>query len=114
MTHASIGGSWTLTGQSGSVSCVVTYSTLGLPHRLRNSVNESFPFFFLNKEYTWKSGDATSVTEYDSDLTVQVSPLLNKIKVKVLVAQPCQTLWGPMDCGPPGYSLQARILEGVE
>ena len=37
--------------------------------------------------------------------------------VCVLVAQSCQTLWEPMDWGPPGFSvhgiLQARILEWV-
>ena len=37
--------------------------------------------------------------------------------VKVLVAQPCPTPCGPMDCSPPGSSvhriLQARILEWV-
>ena len=39
------------------------------------------------------------------------------LKVKVLVTQPCQTLCDPMDCSPPGSSvqgiLQARILEWV-
>ena len=38
-----------------------------------------------------------------------------KVKLKVLVAQPCPTLCDPMDCSPPGSSvhiiLQARILE---
>ena len=38
-------------------------------------------------------------------------------KVKVLVAQFCLTLWGPMDCSPPGSSvhriLQAKIQEWV-
>ena len=38
-------------------------------------------------------------------------------KVKVLVAQPCLTLWDPMDCSLPGSSvhgiLQAIILEPV-
>ena len=33
------------------------------------------------------------------------------------VAQPCLTLWDPMDCSPPGSTVhgifQARILEGV-
>ena len=37
--------------------------------------------------------------------------------VCVLVAQSCLTLWDPMDCNPPGFSvheiLQARILEWV-
>ena len=40
------------------------------------------------------------------------------MKVKVLVAQSCLTLWDPMDCSPPGSSVhgileffQARILE---
>ena len=36
---------------------------------------------------------------------------------RMLVAQPCLTLWDPMDCGPPGPSvhgfLQARILKWV-
>ena len=36
-------------------------------------------------------------------------------KVKVIVAQLCQTLWDPMDCSPPDSSVhrvfQARILE---
>ena len=40
-----------------------------------------------------------------------------KVKVKVLVAQSCPTLWDPMDCSPRGSSvhgiLQARILEWV-
>ena len=39
------------------------------------------------------------------------------MKVKVLVAQSCPTLWDPMDYSPPGSSvrgiLQARILEWV-
>ena len=39
------------------------------------------------------------------------------VKVKVLVAQSCLTLYNPMDCSPPGSSvhgiLQARILEWV-
>ena len=38
-------------------------------------------------------------------------------KGKVLVAQSCSTLWDPMDCSPPGFSvheiLQARILDWV-
>ena len=38
-------------------------------------------------------------------------------KVKTLVAQLCLTLWGPMDCSPPGSSVhgisQARMLEWV-
>ena len=38
------------------------------------------------------------------------------MKVKVLVAHSCSTLWDPMDCSMPGSSsvygiLQARILE---
>ena len=40
-----------------------------------------------------------------------------KVKVKVLVTQPCLTLGDPMDCSLPGSSvqgiLQARILEWV-
>jgi len=43
--------------------------------------------------------------------------LYSKVKVKVLVAQLCLTLWDPMDCSLPGSSvcgiLQARILEWV-
>ena len=39
------------------------------------------------------------------------------LKVKVLLAQSCLTLWNRMDCSPPGYSVhgifQARILEWV-
>ena len=39
------------------------------------------------------------------------------MKVKVLVAQLCLTLWDPMDCSHPGSSvhgiLQARTLEWV-
>ena len=39
------------------------------------------------------------------------------MKVKMLVAQSCLTLCGPVDCSPPGSSvhaiLQARILEWV-
>ena len=41
----------------------------------------------------------------------------NKLKVKVLVAQSCPTLWVPMDCNLPGsffhVILQAKILEWV-
>ena len=37
--------------------------------------------------------------------------------VCVLVTQSCSTLYNPMDCGPPGFSvhgiLQARILEWI-
>ena len=40
---------------------------------------------------------------------------LSSLKVKLLVTQSCPTLWGPMDCSPPGSSvhgiLQPRILE---
>ena len=43
--------------------------------------------------------------------------LLEAGKVKVLVSQPCPTLYNPMGCSPPGSPvheiLQARILEGV-
>ena len=39
------------------------------------------------------------------------------VKVKVKVAQSCQTPWDPMDCSPPGSSvheiLKARTLECV-
>ena len=39
------------------------------------------------------------------------------VKVKVKVAQSCQTPWDPMDCSPPGSSvlgiLQARLLQWV-
>ena len=39
------------------------------------------------------------------------------MKVKVLVTQSCPTLCDPMDCSPPGFSvqgiLQATILEWV-
>ena len=42
---------------------------------------------------------------------------LKKKKVKMLVTQLCSTLWHPMVCSPPGFSvhgiLQARILEWV-
>ena len=42
---------------------------------------------------------------------------INCVEVKVLVIQPCLTLWDPRDCSPPGSSvhviLQARILEWV-
>ena len=40
-----------------------------------------------------------------------------KVKVKVLVAQSCLSLWCSMDCNPPGFSVQgilkARILDWV-
>ena len=40
---------------------------------------------------------------------------IETLKVKVLVAQWCLTLWDPVDCSPPGSSvhgiLQANILE---
>ena len=43
--------------------------------------------------------------------------LILNLKVKVLVAQLCPTLCGPMDCSPPGFSVhgisQARLLEWV-
>ena len=41
--------------------------------------------------------------------------LRGNAKVKVSVIQSCPTLWGPMDCSPPGPTihgiLQARVLE---
>ena len=47
----------------------------------------------------------------------KVSRTGKKLKVKVLVAQSCLSLWCSMDCNPPGFSvqgiLQARILEWV-
>ena len=49
--------------------------------------------------------------------TYLVWSLWKVMKVKVLVAQSCLTLWDPMDCSLPGSSvhriLQARILEWV-
>ena len=46
---------------------------------------------------------------------LDISPLLNKVKVKV--AHLCLTLCDPLDCSPPGSSVhevfQARILEWV-
>ena len=40
-----------------------------------------------------------------------------RVKVRVLVTQPCPALCNPMDCSPPGSSvygiLQARILEWI-
>ena len=42
---------------------------------------------------------------------------INRVEVKVLVTQPCPTLWDPIDRSPPDSSvhviLQARILEWV-
>ena len=42
---------------------------------------------------------------------------LSHQKVKVLIAQLCPTLFDPVDCSPPGFSVhgksQARILEWV-
>ena len=50
------------------------------------------------------------------DILSSISGVLCK-KVKVLVAQLCLTLCGPVDSSPPGSSVhgipQARILEGV-
>ena len=41
----------------------------------------------------------------------------NILKVKVLIAQLRPTLYNPMDCSPPGFSvhgiIQARILQWV-
>ena len=49
--------------------------------------------------------------------TIEIWNWANKGVVKVLVAQPCPTLFDPIDCSPPGSSvhgiLQARILEWV-
>ena len=49
--------------------------------------------------------------------SVRYDPTPLRTKVKVLVAQSCPTLCGPMDCSPPGSSvhgiLQARRLEWV-
>ena len=44
-------------------------------------------------------------------ICINVKTTLN-VKVKVKVAQSCQTLWDPMDCTIHGI-LQARILEWV-
>ena len=46
---------------------------------------------------------------------MEISP---HVYVNVLVAQPCPSLFDPMDCNPPGSSvhgmLQAKILECVD
>ena len=51
-----------------------------------------------------------------STLTIK-QPLSTKLKMKVLVTQPCSTLRDRMDCSPTGSSvhgiLQARILEWI-
>ena len=49
-----------------------------------------------------------------SDLIIYV----NILEVKVLVSQLCLTLYDPMDCSPPAFSvhrilLQAKVLEWV-
>ena len=50
-------------------------------------------------------------------LIFDVITMKKKVKVKVLVAQLCPTIFDPMDCNLPGSSvhviLQARILEWV-
>ena len=47
----------------------------------------------------------------------QQSCCVSFLKVRVLVAQLCPTLWDPMDCSPPGSSvheiLQARSWSGL-
>ena len=57
---------------------------------------------------------------YNRTLQIYEKPLdctLESMKMKVLVAQSCPTLWNPTDCSLPGSSvhgiLQARILEWV-
>ena len=48
---------------------------------------------------------------------MQNGRMIGSGSVKLLVAQPCLTLCGPMDCSPPGSSVhaisQVRILEWV-
>ena len=56
-----------------------------------------------------------------TDETEKTNNIMKDIKSKVYlhskVLQLCMTLWDPVDCSPPGYSvhgiLQARILEWV-
>ena len=58
----------------------------------------------------------TRLSDFHSTLSDPHSNLFRRVvKVNVLVAQSCPTLWDPMDCSQPGYPflgiLQARILE---
>ena len=62
----------------------------------------------------------SSVRGGQVDVTCSLSPeesllFFNQVMYNVLVAQPCLTLCGPVDCSSPGFSvheiLQARILE---
>ena len=50
-------------------------------------------------------------------LSFSPDTFMSMSKVKVLVTQSYLTLWEPMDCSPPGFSVhgivQARILEWV-
>ena len=71
--------------------------------RLCESDNQALPLATLDK----------------GPLSVKAGDPINRVpmKVKVFAAQSCLTLWDPMDCRPPGFSvhgiLQARILEWV-
>ena len=81
-------------------SCIYVYKFLGLGSQLE--ISPHLPV--LNSLHSTK-GRGKSLGLED----------LMKKKVKVLVAQSFPTLWNPMHCSLPGFSvqgiLQARILE---
>ena len=76
------------------------------------------PFYFLEHfEKSWGLQYTLSGTLHLTLLRKKYESSRSQIEVKVLVAQLCLTLYGPMDCSPPGSSvhgiLQARTLEWV-
>ena len=79
-------------------------------------------FIFLRSKTRWtlnsSQTEATMQKKLSGTFKLPASVLQDiKEEVKVLFAQLCPTLCGPVDCSPPGSSvhgiLQARILEWV-
>ena len=66
---------------------------------------------------TYSNEESTVATDKCNKERVLIRWACREVKVKVLVTQLCPTLRDPMDCSPPGFSiqgiLQARIREWV-
>ena len=89
-------------------------STQGLWFKEMKQTNAVFDYVFHK------------IRKYDNEITLNPMSILGKalviyvwkVKMDVLVAQSCLTLWDPMDCSPPGSPvhgiLQARIFPSPE
>ena len=63
---------------------------------------------------SWGSGVAGVYTgSYTLSFLISDSYLVSFNMHCVLVAQSCPTLYGPMDCSPPGSSVQGTFQAGI-